>query len=194
MEKAKQITEVRLVLIGGSAGSLNVLLRIFPLLSKDFNIPIILVLHRAPNGEELLSAILSERTKMRVKEAEEKESIRPGTVYIAPADYHLLVEQNRTLSLDYSEKVNFSRPAIDVTFESAAEVYGQNLVAILLSGANADGAKGMQHISRQGGILVVQSPATADVAYMPEQAIEAVRPHHIFSPEEIASFLNTLVS
>ncbi len=194
MEKAKKITEERLVLIGGSAGSLNVLLRMFPLLHKDFNIPIILVLHRAPNGEELLSAILSDRTKMRVKEADEKEKIAPATVYIAPADYHLLVEQNRTLSLDYSEKVNFSRPAIDVTFESAAEVYGQDLIAILLSGANADGAKGMQYISRQGGTLVVQTPATADVAYMPEQAIEAVRPDYILSPEEIASFLNTLVS
>lgn len=193
MEKDKKVEEDRLVVIGGSAGSLTVLLTLFPLLKPEFNIPVIVVVHRAQGNEDTLAYILSDKTKLKVKEAEEKEPIKAGHVYIAPPDYHLLLERERTLSLDYSEKVNFSRPGIDVTFEAAAEVYHDRLICILLSGANADGAKGLVIAHRAGATTIVQKPATAEVSYMPEQAIRLMEPDYVLSAVEMAVYLNSLV-
>ncbi len=113
-------------------------------------------------------------------------------IYIAPSDYHLLIEKDFTFSLDVSEKVNYSRPSIDNTFESAAEVYGEGLVAILLSGANADGVAGMRRVRLHGGTCVVQDPSTAEVSCMPAQAIEQGVAHHILPAEEMAAFIDTL--
>src|SRR6476661_712311 len=156
-----------LLLIGGSAGSLEAILNLLPALQSEKHLAIVLVLHRR-SGESLLSNLLAEKLAWPVKEAEEKESIHAGTVYIAPADYHLLVESNKTISLDYSEKVHYSRPSIDVTLESAAEVYGDSLVAILLSGANQDGTFGLQKVKEAGGYVIVQDPLDAAVSYMPQ--------------------------
>ena len=142
---AQNSVTYELMVVGGSAGSLEALLQFLPHLKQEKNLAIVLIMHRR-GGESLLTQLLQEKTTWQVKEAEEKEPVLPGTIYIAPADYHLLIEKDRTFSLDYSEKVHYSRPAIDVTFEAAADVYGPAVIGFLLSGANQDGTEGLQKI------------------------------------------------
>ncbi len=185
--------ECEALVIGGSAGSLDVLLEVFPKLSPKINFPIIIVTHRKASHESLLTYLLQSKTTLKVNDAEEKQSLNKGNVYIAPADYHLLVEKNRTLSLDYSEKVNYSRPSIDVTFQSAAEIFKQNLVCILLSGSNADGVEGLKIVNNYGGRVVIQDPKSAVMPYMPQQAISFVKPHLVLHSVEIADFINKLI-
>ena len=182
------------VVIGGSAGSLDVLLEIFPVLSIQINFPIILVTHRKSGNDSLLSDLLQNRTKLTVCEAEEKELLKPGYVYVVPADYHLLIEEDQTISLDYSEKVNYSRPSIDVTFQSAAEVFKDGLVGILLSGSNADGVEGLKFVNKYGGLVVIQNPNTAIMPYMPQQAVNNVKPHVVLDSFKIAGFINKLIN
>ncbi|MCX2573823.1 chemotaxis protein CheB [Pedobacter sandarakinus] len=181
------------LVIGGSAGSLDVLLEMFPNLDKNINFPIIVVTHRKAGNDSLLSDLLQGRTPLKVMEAEEKVALKPGCVYIAPADYHLLVEQNHTISLDYSEKINYSRPSIDVTFQSAAEVFKEQLVCILLSGSNADGVEGLKMVNKYGGLVVIQNPDTAIMPYMPQQAIEHVKVHISVDSFKMAGFVNKLI-
>ena len=180
----------KMVVIGGSAGALEALLQIVPRLRPDLGMPIILVLHRKVAQDTILTDLLSAKTPLAVKEIEEKEKPLPGSIYIVPADYHLLIEKDHSFTLDYSERVNYSRPSIDVVFESAAHVYGPELTCILLSGANADGTEGLKYVKKMGGLTIAQLPATAEVAYMPEQAIAAGTVDHIWSPVDIAAFLN----
>lgn len=180
-----------LLLIGGSAGSLDVLLQLLPALRPGLGMAIIVVLHRKP-GESMLAELLNGRMFLPVKEAEEKESIELNNVYIAPADYHLLIEKDRTFSLDYSEKVHYSRPAIDVTFETAAEAYGPAVAALLLSGANADGSEGLHKIKQSGGLTLVQDPFEATVSYMPQQAIDHLAVDHIAGTKELVGIVNGL--
>jgi len=180
------------LVIGGSAGSLDVLLEIFPLLNVNIDFPIILVTHRKSGSDSLLSDLLQSRTALEVHEVDEKQEILPGNVYIAPADYHLLIEQNHTFSLDYSEKINYSRPSIDVTFQSAAEVFKQGLVCILLSGSNADGVAGLKIANNFGGLVVIQNPKTAIMPYMPQQAFNEVKPITVLDSFEMSSFINSL--
>ena len=191
MEK-EQIDKKQLVIIGGSSGSIEALLSLLPALKKDFSIPIILVLHRNKQVDSALVELMDTRTTLKVKEADEKEMLLPGTIYIAPPDYHLLVEEDHTLSLDASPKVNFSRPSIDVTFISAVNSYRNNLTAVLLSGANADGANAMAYIKELGGKIIVQDPADALVSYMPSQAIIQTGTKNILSVAMIAKALNQL--
>ncbi|MGN6418963.1 MAG: chemotaxis protein CheB [Pseudobacter sp.] len=192
MEKDLLNRQFKMIVIGGSAGSLQVLLRLLPELRASLSATIVIVLHRKPSSDETLIDLLSTRTALPVREVEEKEIIQPGTIYIAPADYHLLIESDHTFSLDVSEKVNYSRPSIDITFESAAEVYGPSLLGILLSGANSDGQEGMQFIKNAGGFCVVQDPDTAEVAYMPMQAIGHVEIDKVLHAEELGPFINSL--
>ncbi|RZK38281.1 MAG: chemotaxis protein CheB [Pedobacter sp.] len=180
------------LIIGGSAGSLEVLLKILPELAVDLSFPIIIVVHRKHGTDFLLSDLLSSKTTLRVKEVEEKEDIIGGTIYIAPSDYHLLIEKDHTFSLDYSEKVNYSRPSIDVTFQSAAEVFGENLACLLLSGSNADGVNGLKAVKNYDGIALAQDPKTASVEYMPQQAILKVNIDHILAVENMANYINSL--
>lgn len=180
------------LVIGGSAGSLDVLLKVLPLLSPALSFPIIIVIHRKHGTDSLLPELLSGRTQLIVKEIDEKEPIVAGRVYIAPSDYHTLIEQDHTFSLDYSEKINYSRPAIDATFQTAAEVYREKLVCLLLSGSNADGANGLKSVNGWGGIAVIQDPATAQVAYMPEQAAIHAKIDYTLGIEDMAEFINLL--
>lgn len=180
------------LVIGGSAGSLDVLLEIFPSLEKDIAFPIIVVIHRKASNESLLTDLLKSRTSLQVSEADEKVFLKPGNVYVAPADYHLLIEDDQSISLDYSEKVNYSRPSIDVTFQSAAEVFKSDLVCILLSGSNADGVEGLKTVNNFGGKVVIQNPSTAIMPYMPQQAVLNVTPHVILDSYDMASFINKL--
>lgn len=180
------------LVIGGSAGSLDVLLKVLPAIDPAINFPIIIVIHRKHGTDSLLPELLSGRTKLLVKEIDEKELLIPGTVYIAPSDYHTLIEQDGTFSLDYSEKVNYSRPSIDVTFQTAAEVYKSKLVCLLLSGSNSDGVNGLKSVKAWGGIAIVQAPESAQVSYMPAQAVANVKIDYILPIEDIADFINLL--
>ena len=161
----------KLLLIGGSAGSLQVILSVLGAMGKGYSMPVLVILHRNHVFESSLEELLSSRTQLVIKEVEEKEPVVPGIVYLCPADYHVLVEQDHTFSLDYSERVNFSRPSIDVSFRSAADVYGAGLSALVLSGGNADGAEGMRYVQEKGGFTIVQDPKTAEVPYMPQQVL-----------------------
>lgn len=185
-------TGLELLVIGGSAGSLEVILKAFPQLPRDLPFAIIVVLHRKQNTDSTLIDLLSSRTSLPVIEANEKEAIVPGNIYIAPADYHLLIENDRTLSLDYSEKVNYSRPCIDVTFQTAAEVYREKLACLLLSGASADGVEGLELVKTMKGITAVQDPNTAEVSYMPQKALDKMKVDFIVETDKIINFINML--
>jgi two-component system chemotaxis response regulator CheB len=190
MEK-DSLSTIRLVVIGGSAGSLNVLLKAMPGLAPSIP-PVVIVLHRRAGEDSALTELLGFRSTIPVKEASEKEALHPGVIYVAPPDYHLLVEQDLTLSLDYSEKVNHSRPSIDVTFQTAADACGKSLCVILLSGASDDGTEGMKAARRSGALLAVQNPGTAEVAFMPQQAINQVKIDRLINGDDLSDFINSL--
>jgi two-component system, chemotaxis family, protein-glutamate methylesterase/glutaminase len=183
MKKAK------LIAIGGSAGSLMVILDLLSPLSPDFPIPILIVLHRAGPTDSVIEELFAARTRLKCREVEEKEPLLPGRVYICPSDYHVLIERDQSFSLDYSERVNYSRPSIDVSFRSAADVFGDELICVLLSGANADGAEGLNYAGAKGAMTIVQDPDTAEVSYMPHYAIGHARVDHILKPEEMSKLL-----
>src|SRR6202044_2385913 len=145
----------KFLVIGGSAGSLQVVLSLLAAIGDDFPIPVLIVLHRNGGFESSLEDLFSTRTRLPIKEVEEKDPLHAGTIYLCPADYHVLLEKDHSFSLDYSERVHFSRPSIDVTFRSAADVFGPGLICLLLSGGNADGAEGMQYAKERGGLTVV---------------------------------------
>ncbi|WP_295121614.1 chemotaxis protein CheB [uncultured Chitinophaga sp.] len=194
MEENNLITATRLIVIGGSAGSLRTILDILPDLDTGLQAAIVVVLHRHHVYDSTLTELLSVRTSLAVKEAEEKEALMNGCIYIAPADYHLLVESDHTLSLDYSEKVNYSRPSIDVTLSSAAPVYGANMAALLLSGGNTDGTEGLEEVREFGGLIAVQNPVVAEVEYMPKHALQALDVQLVLSNEVMAGFINRFAS
>jgi two-component system chemotaxis response regulator CheB len=181
------------IVIGTSAGGLHVMTRILKPLPADFPLPIIVVQHRAKDERNLLEEVLQQKCQVRIKQADEKESIEDGVVYFAPPDYHLLIENDRTFSLSFDAAVNFSRPSIDVLFETAADVFKERLLGIILTGANNDGAAGIRKISMRGGITIAQSPETADYADMPKAAINTGYVRHIMSPDEISQYLLALI-
>ena len=163
-----------------------------PHLKRDGDLSIILVFHRKSDDDTTLVDILTNRTNFQVKEIEDKEVIANHTIYVAPPDYHVLIERDFSFSLDYSEKVNYSRPSLDITFESAAAIFGDSLVGLLLSGANADGVEGLRCIKKRGGIVAVQDPATAEVAYMPQKAMDNVAVDIVMSGNRIEDFMQKL--
>jgi len=186
----ESLKQLKLVIIGGSSGSLEVLVKVLPLLKSNTCFAIVLVLHRNTISDSGLTDLLATRTSLRVKEAEDKDSLLAGTIYVAPPDYHLLVEADNTLSLDASEKVHFCRPSIDVTYLSAAVALKEGLAVMLLSGANSDGAAGIRAVHKAGGFTIVQDPAEAGVAYMPEQALLTNAVDVVMKSEDIATWLN----
>ena len=177
------------IVIGASAGGLQALTAILPCLPGKISLPTLIVQHRASDSDESSIVRLNGLSSVHVKEAEFGESIRAGTVYIAPAGYHLHVESNRTLRLSVDAPVLYARPSIDVLFRSAADVYGKHLVGVVLTGANQDGAEGAKHIKQQGGLVVVQNPDTAQQLAMPRAAIKAVEPDHVLDLNELGQFL-----
>ena len=164
---------VALIVIGGSAGAIEVLRDVLRQLPAEFGSAVAIVVHVPAEGPHLLLDVLGSAGAPPMKLAEDKEPIRPGTIYLAVPDYHLLVEAGRTFALSLDERVHFSRPAIDVLFETAAEAYGAEVMGIVLSGANADGAAGLKAIADRGGITVVQALETAEMIAMPAAALEA---------------------
>ncbi len=182
------------VVIGGSAGGLSALSGILSHIPQFFPYPIIVVLHLDPRGGSQLPQLLGAHCRLTVKEAEDTEEIRPGWVYIAPSDYHLLVERDHTLSLSVDEPVNYSRPSIDVLFQSAAEAYGPFLLGIVLTGASQDGSQGLLSIKEFGGIAIVQDPSDAQAPLMPSAAIQVAEIDYILKLAHIGPFLAGLES
>lgn len=185
---------IRAVAIGASAGAVQALLHILPSLPAGFPVPLLIVVHVPPDRDNALVALFQPRCPLNVKEAEDKEAIVGGTVYFAPSDYHLLVEGDHSLSLSWDEPVNHSRPAIDVLLESAADAYGPALAAIVLTGANQDGAAGLAAVARAGGVAIVQDPAGAQVPTMPEAALAACPSAIPMTLDDIISYLLTLAT
>lgn len=179
--------------MGASAGALDALLQILPALPGDYPLPTVLVVHLPPDRDSALVNVLASRCALRVKEAEDKEDLSGGTVYVAPPDYHVLVEPELRLSLSSDEPVLYSRPSIDVLFESAADAYGSDLIAVVLSGANQDGARGLRAVCDNGGLGLVQDPKTADASAMPQAAIAACPQAMVLSAAEIAQKLASFV-
>ncbi len=185
-------TDYQAIVIGASAGGTDALAEIIPRLPGKFSVPIIVVQHRHRNTDELGTHNLNENSALKVKEADEKEPIVGEYVYVAPANYHLLVEDDRTFSLSVDERVNYSRPSIDVLFESAAEVYKSKLIGIILTGANSDGAEGLKKIKQCGGLAIVQNPEGAESDAMPRAALATCEVDYVLSLEEIANFLQEI--
>jgi len=177
------------IVIGASAGALEALSVILPSLPAGYALPVLVVVHLPPDKTSILAELLQAKCAIRVREAEDKEPISAGTAYFAPPDYHLLVETDRSLSLSNDEPVLWSRPSVDVLFESAADAYGPGLIAIVLTGANQDGAKGLKAVAEAGGTAIVQSPTVAYAAAMPEAAIAECPDARVMSLQEIATYL-----
>ena len=176
------------VVIGGSAGAVDVLGTVLPALPPDLGLPVIVVLHVPSGRESLLPDLFAPRCALPVWEPHDKQPIEPG-IWFAPADYHLLVEADRTFALSIDEPVRYSRPSIDVLFESAAVTYGAGLLGILLTGANDDGAAGGCAIRKLGGVLVVQDPETAFASEMPQAAITRAAPQRVATVREFAPMM-----
>ena len=181
-----------IIVIGGSAGSINVLLKLLPLIEKDRCLPIIIIIHRKPTDENVLSTLLQFKTKITIKEIEDKMPIEINTIYLAPANYHVLLEKDKSFTLDDSEKVNYSRPNIDVCMHSVTQIYGNKTIGILLTGANDDGAIGLKMIHDMGGYTIIQKPETCLFSIMPQHAEKLSKPDLKLTPEGIAEFLTTI--
>jgi two-component system, chemotaxis family, protein-glutamate methylesterase/glutaminase len=177
------------VAIGASAGALEALTAILPALPGDFPLPLMIVVHTPPDKPSVMPELLQARCRIQVREAEDKEPIAGGTAYFAPPDYHLLIEADKFLSLSSDEPVLWSRPSIDVLFESAADAYGPALIAIVLSGTNHDGAAGLKAVAEAGGIAIVQSSHGAFAAAMPEAAKAMCPGARVLALPEIAQYL-----
>lgn len=180
------------VVLGVSAGGMHALKTIVQALPAAFSLPIAIVQHLGPQSEAYLAEHLNRFSAIEVKEAEDKETLRPGTAYLAPASYHLLIEPDRSFSLSVDDKVNYSRPSIDLLFESAADAFGDALIGVVLTGANSDGAQGLRAIKQRGGLAVVQNPDTAEASRMPRAALAATAVDHIVDLERIAMLLRNL--
>jgi len=180
------------VVIGVSAGGLAAMDKILPQLNSDFCLPILIVQHISPDSENYLPTHYNVRCSLKVKEAEDKEPISPGTIYFSPPNYHLMVECDKSVALSVDPKVNFSRPSVDVLFETAASTYKDKLIGVILTGANNDGAAGLVKIKKMGGTAIVQDPETAEADAMPKAAIEAADVDQVLSLKGIADFLNGL--
>jgi two-component system, chemotaxis family, protein-glutamate methylesterase/glutaminase len=183
----------QLIAIGGSSGSLQVILHLLGNLPAHFPAAILLILHRGYSLDSMLPELLLLKSTLPVHEVEEKEKIVPAQVYLAPADYHVLIENDGSFSLDYSEKLNFSRPSIDVSFISAAAAYGERLTGIVLSGANEDGAEGLRVIKENGGHTIIQDPKDAAVDYMPKQAALKSKIDEVLDTDGILRYLVSLI-
>lgn len=167
------MSDARLVVVGASWGGLAALSELISALPRDFAVPMVVVQHRSRQADNLLASLLQDATGLRVVDVEDKEPLEPRSIYVAPANYHLLVEDEH-LSLTTDPMVRFSRPSIDVTFVSAGDAYRTTVVGVVLTGANDDGSRGLRHIVNRGGKAIVQDPATAESRAMPDAAVRAV--------------------
>jgi two-component system chemotaxis response regulator CheB len=182
-----------LVAIGSSWGGLNALQRVLSRLPASFGAAVVVAQHRSARADDsLLGTLLGGITPLTVRDADDKDELRPGLVLIAPPDYHTLVERG-TVALSCDEPVAFSRPSIDVLFETAADAYGEKAIGVVLTGSNADGSAGLQAIRRRGGMAIVQDPEGAERPEMPLAAVAAVPDAQVLALEDIADRLTMIV-
>ncbi len=177
------------IVIGVSSGGMNALSKIIPSLPREYPIPVIVVQHISPNSDNYMTRYLDSISNVSVKEVDEKESLQQGFVYTAPPNYHVLIEDDETLSLSVEDRINFARPSVDVLFESAADVFGHRLIGIILTGANNDGSLGLKKIKDKGGLVLIQDPDTSEVNGMPSAALSVVKADHVLQLDEIGPFL-----
>jgi two-component system chemotaxis response regulator CheB len=183
---------VELIVVGGSWGGFDAVKRLLQELRAELDLAVVIALHRGTGGPDgTLVHSLQPLTSLPVTEVDDKDDLLPGRVYVAPADYHLLVEDGH-FELSIDAPVAFSRPSIDVVFESAAEAYGPRLVAVVLTGANSDGSEGLRRVKEQGGMTLVQDPATAERRTMPDAAIATGAVDRVLPVEAIAAVINEL--
>ncbi len=180
------------VVVGASAGGVEALGTLLPALPREFRPTVLVVIHQPRERRSLLADIFSARCALPVQEAQDKEPAQPGTIYFAPPDYHLLVDDGPSLALSADEPVLFSRPSIDVLFESAADTYGHRLAGLILTGANSDGARGLAAVRQAGGVALVQRPDTALVATMPTAALARGPADFVLSLEQMARLLRMM--
>ena len=184
----------KVIVIGVSTGGLKAIKAILSVLPSGFALSIIIVMHRHKETDGYLERSLNDECNMHVKQADEKEEIKAGIVYVAPPNYHLLIEDDGTFSMSVEGPVNYARPSVDVVFESAAEVYGEGLIGVILTGANKDGSRGLKKIKEAGGLAIVQTPETSEAAEMPKAAIAAVDTDYVLPLDEIGLLLRKLES
>ena len=189
-----ETNKIEAIVMGGSSGALEALATLLPALPAHCRVPVAIVVHLPPTRPSHLAEVLAARTVLPVREAADKEPLAAGTVYVAPPNYHLLVERTKTFALSADEAVLFSRPAIDVLFESAADTYGDRLAGIVLTGASADGARGLSAVKRRGGLAIVQNPDGAIAPEMPRAALSMVRADHVLSLQDLAMLLGQLTT
>lgn len=186
------MNDFKAVMIGGSAGSFQVVTKLLANLPADFHLPIFMCLHRLKHVRSGFVEALSIKSKLPVVEPFDKEVIRPGRVYLAPANYHMYIEADKRFSLSTEEPVNHSRPSIDLSFITSAYAYKSKIIGIILSGANKDGAKGLKAIKDNGGIAIVQDPNEAQVETMPVSSMALTEVDHIMTCDQIIAFLKKL--
>jgi two-component system, chemotaxis family, protein-glutamate methylesterase/glutaminase len=186
------LQDIEAVVIGASAGGIQALSVVLPALPANLRAPVFIVLHLPRDRPSVLAEIFSRKCAVPVREAEDKEEVVPGTVYFAPANYHLLVDAGPQLALSADDPVHHSRPSVDVLFESASEIYKERLLGIILSGANEDGAQGLAAIHDAGGVTIVQQPDTASAPNMAVSALKLRPADRVLPLEEIAVLLGTL--
>jgi two-component system chemotaxis response regulator CheB len=180
------------VVIGVSAGGMAALRQLVSQLPAGFTTPVVIVQHIAANSDSYLVEYLGQHSVLRVKEAEDKEALAAGTIYMAPPGYHVLIDPGPSLSLSVDPPVSFARPSVDILFESAAVVMGRRAIGVVLTGANADGAAGLALIKKKGGTAIVQNPETAEAAYMPRAALAATAVDYVIDIGQVAPLLVTL--
>lgn len=181
-----------LIVIGTSLGGLNALSALLSDLPCTLDVPIVIVQHRGPGLDGSLARLLARRSALTVIDAEDKMTLEPCHAYLAPPDYHVLIESRGLLALSTDPPVRWARPSIDVLFESAADVYGPHVVGVVLTGASADGADGLRRINERGGIAVVEDPATAECPTMPSAALSATPEASVLPIDRIAGYLTAL--
>jgi two-component system chemotaxis response regulator CheB len=177
-----------LVVVGTSTGGLHALTRLLAALPATYRLPILVVQHRSKDSDERLTSLLRGASQLPVREPEDKEPLRGPGVYLGPPDYHLLVEPD-SIALSTEEPVAYSRPSIDVLFQSAAYSYGSGVIGVLLTGANQDGTRGLQEIKQRGGYVIVQDPDSAESGFMPQYAVKNVLADRVLGLEQIAAEL-----
>jgi two-component system chemotaxis response regulator CheB len=182
------------VVMGASWGGLGAVTSIFEKVPWNIAVPVVLCQHQYPHAVSNLPAVMRARTRLKVVEVEDKMPLEPGHLYICPPNYHTLIERDRCFALNIDPAVMYCRPAIDVLFETAAEAYGESLAGIILTGANEDGAAGLVHVARCGGMPIVQKPSTAEVAVMPEGALKRVPWAQVMTLGEIGELVASLVA
>ena len=186
-------TKYEAIVMGVSAGGLAALTAILPHLSDKIGLPVLIVQHISPDSDDFLATHFNRICSLSVKEAEDKETLVNGTIYFAPANYHLMVEQDKTIALSTAEPVQYSRPAIDILFETAADAYMDKLIGIILTGSNCDGTNGILRIKQLKGLAIAQSPESSEVDIMPLSAINQAKIDKILDLNEIAPYINLIM-